>query len=98
MLALFEQLLSILFEVMQAVVSHPLTQNTAFIYALLYAREDLTAFAGMPRWAPAVEPLLTLVSTREKGGCEKDSASCVHACAIAHLPSIFAVTPLRPAH
>lgn len=61
LLGLYEQLMSILFEVLHAVVSHSLTHNTAFVYALLIARDDLLVLSESERWAPLAAPLVRLV-------------------------------------
>ena len=61
MISLYENLTSILFEVLQTVVSHSVKQNTGFIYALLHSRVVLETMSKQPRWQGAVTPLLCLV-------------------------------------
>ena len=60
-LELYEQLIGILLEVLQSVVSHSINQNASFVYALLHAREQMEVVALNERWHSMCEPLMKLI-------------------------------------
>lgn len=62
MTALYENLVSILLEVLQAiVVGHSVTRNTAFIYALLHARDHIESMASQDKWSSHMTVLMSLI-------------------------------------
>ena len=62
MIALFENLMSILLEVFDAMIGGPsIARNTAFIYAALHSREHILFLSTQARWAAPVAPLVSLV-------------------------------------
>jgi len=61
MVSLYDNLLGILLEVFQAIVSHSIARNTSFVYALLHSRDQLDLMSTEPKWSDKVKAILSLV-------------------------------------